>query len=266
MIIHTVKPDETIYSIAEQYNIPYERIEKDNSIPPNYRLNIGQALIIANPKQTYVVQEGDTLDGIASSFGITTKQLLRNNPEIIDTGYTYEGEELIISYDLKDKKIEVMGYTSIYITQQILRKTLPFLTYITILNYTVSALGDIDTIDDEEIIRIAKEYDVAPIMFVSSLSSTGKGNYSTTHNILRSDEIQDRLIEKILSVLEAKGYYGLNLSFFLVLRRISKLMLILLRILQNVCMMKGIRFLFLYHHLLLDIYKTSHIEKRIIQI
>lgn len=184
MIIHTVKSDETIYSIAEQYNIPYETLEKDNSIPPDYKLNIGQALIIAPPEQTYIVQEGDILDGIAASFGVTTKQLLRNNPEITDMGYLYEGEELIISYDIKEKEIEVMGYTSTYITQQILTKTLPFLTYITILNYSISALGDIDTIDDDEIIRIAKAYDVAPIMFLSSLSKTGKGSYSITHSIL----------------------------------------------------------------------------------
>jgi spore germination protein len=217
MIIHTVKPDETIYTIAEQYKIPYERLEKDNSLPHDYRLNIGQALIIAQPEQIYIVQEGDTLDKIASSFGVTIKQLLRNNPEIMDMRYLYEGEELIISYDTKDKKIEVMGYTSTYITQQILSKTLPFLTYITILNYTVSALGTINTIDDEEIIRMAKAYDVEPIMFLSSLSITGKGNYSITHSILGSNEIQDRLIETISSLLKAKGYYGLNISFYNVL-------------------------------------------------
>jgi spore germination protein len=110
-----------------------------------------------------------------------------------------------------------MGYSGTYITQQVLIKKLPFLTYITILNYTVSALGDLDTLDDEEIIRTAKEHGVAPILFVSSLSKTGIGSYSVTHSILGSDEIQDRLIQKILSVLKAKGYYGLNLSFYYIL-------------------------------------------------
>ncbi len=47
-----------------------------------------------NPK-TYVVEEGDTLSGVASKFGVSTKRLERLNPDI-DPQTLNAGQELKI--------------------------------------------------------------------------------------------------------------------------------------------------------------------------
>ncbi len=216
MVIHTVQPGDTIYSIAEQYNIPYTRLEQDNNLPPNYRLNIGQNLMITNPEQIYIVQEGDTVSGIADRYGVTVNELLRNNPQLSDRNYLYIGEEIIISYN-RSRQIEVMGYTNTFINEQILRKTLPFLTYITIFNYIATAQGDFSEIDDTWIIQLAKDYDVVPVMALSSINPQGQGNQEVTHIILSDETIQTQLIDRILANIKAKGYSGLNLSFYDVL-------------------------------------------------
>lgn len=47
MQIHTVQPDETIYTISELYHVPVERIMKDNDLPQNYNLSVGQSLMMS---------------------------------------------------------------------------------------------------------------------------------------------------------------------------------------------------------------------------
>ncbi len=217
MIIHTVREGDSIQSISRQYNIPVSRLELDNSLPPDHSLNIGQALLISPPAETYIVKEGDTVRGIAREHDIPTLQLLRNNPMLSETNLLTAGDELVIRYEL-DRTISVMGYTSIFISEQILRRTLPYLSYVIIINYTVNALGGLEDINDERIIRIAIEYGVVPVMFVSSLNEAGRGSYASTHAILNNLNIQNQLIENIINVMGMKGYLALNLSFYNILR------------------------------------------------
>ena len=215
MTIHTVQQGDTIYSVAEKYNIPYTRLEQDNNLPPNSTLPIGQALMITYPEQTYIVQNGDTLASIAETHGVPIIQLIRNNPQLSDrdTFSLNRGEELVISYHNKDKKIKVNGFANSFISTQVLKKTLPYLTYITILNYRVTANGRLVDVTDTDIIQMSKEYGVAPIMFISALDEHGIGSYAVTHNILINQELQSLLIDNTLSMLKSKGYYGLYLGF-----------------------------------------------------
>lgn len=213
MTIHIVEQGDTVNSIAQKYNIPITRLLKDNELVSGEPLNIGRSLIIAYPEQTYIIQKGDTLSHIEELFGVSLIQLLRNNPQLSDWDTLIEGEELVISYNNKEKKIEVNGFANSFINLDILKKTLPFLTYITILNYRVNEDGSLNGITDTEIIEMAKAYGVAPLMFVSGVDLYGHGSYGVSHNILIKQDIQNTLIIKILSILKLKGYYGLYLGF-----------------------------------------------------
>lgn len=214
MIIHVVQPNETVYTIAQKYNLTPRRLERDNNLSTGNILNVGQALMIVYPERTYTVQEGDTYSSIAEAQGISIRQLLSNNPFLSsEQGSLYQGEELVISYPDKDKNIKVNGYTTTYISREVLLMTLPFLTYITIYNFRATPTGDFINVNDTEIIRLASLYGVKPIMFLSTLTEQGRGSYGTTHTILNNAEIQDVLINNVLANLRSKGYYGLNLAF-----------------------------------------------------
>lgn len=217
MIIYSVQEGDTVESIAEQFNVSVSRLLTDNNLPPRNLLNIGQAIMIAPPSQTYLVQEGDTLESISKAYGISLINLLRNNPELSELDTLPPGYELILSYDV-DKPIEVGGYSSAFITDTVLHKTLPFLTYLFILNYRVDGNGSISEVEDEWIINTAKEYGVAPIMFLSAMTSTGKGSYAITHAIITNPEVQDKLIENILFTLKKNGFLGLDLAFYSILK------------------------------------------------
>ncbi len=213
MDIHVVQPGETIETIANQYGINKERLILDNDLPNPDNLIVGQSIIIIYPAITYTVQEGDTLKGIADSFQISVLQLLRNNPSLSNREYIYPGETLVISYGDKKGKIITNGYANSFINREILRKTLPYLTYISIFGYMINENADIIEPDDEELIQMAKEYHVAPIMLVSTLSFQGVGSAEAAYNILYNDDTADKYIENILNILRRKGLYGVSVIY-----------------------------------------------------
>ncbi|HHV10304.1 MAG TPA: LysM peptidoglycan-binding domain-containing protein [Clostridiales bacterium] len=212
MEIYVVQPGDTIQLIAEKFGLTVEKLIQDNGLDPSEYLVIGQSIVIAYPQQVYTVKEGDTLSGIANSFNVSTIQLLASNPYLSDREYLYPGDTIIISYNKKGKII-THGNTVPYIHRDILKKTLPHLTYLSVLNFTASTEGEIISYyDDTEIIQLAKAYGVAPLMLLTTLTITGETNFRVAFDILLNEEYQNSHIENILNILKTKGYYGLNFS------------------------------------------------------
>ena len=69
MIIH-VCTGETVASIAEYYNLSVERLALENGISTTEYLAIGNPCYF-NTEIVYTVQEGDTLNRIATSYNIS---------------------------------------------------------------------------------------------------------------------------------------------------------------------------------------------------
>ncbi len=212
MIIHVVNPGETVQSIAEYYGISADKLIQDNGLDSPYNLTVGQSLVIARPEVIYTVIEGDTLEGIADNYNVSIIQLLANNPYLSDRELLYPGDSIVISY-ARNGLITTHGNTVPSIDTATLRKTLPYLTYISVLNYTATNEGEIISYyDDTEIIQLSKAYGVAPLMLLTTLTIHGEANLRVDFDILLSEEFQNRQIENILTIMESKGYLGLNLS------------------------------------------------------
>lgn len=213
MIIHVVQPGDTLQMIAEYYGTSEPILIQDNALSEPDNLVVGQCIVIVYPALTYTVVEGDTLIDIANSHNVTLMQLLQNNPYLIEQDYLNIGDRIVISYD-KIGTIATHGNALSYINQATLRKTLPYLTYISVVNYTATDTGEIVSYyDDMEIIQTAKEYNVIPLMFLTTLTLQGEANIRTAYEILLIEENQNRLIENVIRILREKGFYGLNLSF-----------------------------------------------------
>ncbi|MGB8456010.1 MAG: LysM peptidoglycan-binding domain-containing protein [Anaerocolumna sp.] len=212
MTIHVVQPGETLNSISKLYNIPSARIVLENGIKNPNNLAIGQTIVIVPPETIYTVQNGDTLAGISEKQGISLMELLRNNPYLSDREFIYLGEPLVISYQTnKSRTIATSGYAFPYINIDTLKKTLPFLSYLTIFNYRITINGEVIGDDESKMIQMAKDFGVAPIMFVSTLTADGTSNNEVFFKLLRDPETQARVIESILHILRTKGYYGVNI-------------------------------------------------------
>jgi len=213
MRLHIVQEGDTISSIADFYGVSEERIKIDNGNAVEGGLVPGQVLIITFPEKTYTVQDGDNLQKIANNNGITVLELLRNNPFLSDRQYIFPGETLVISYGDKIRSVTTNGYAREFIDKDVLRKTLPYLTYLSIFGYRILSGGNIEEIDDSELLLMAKAYGVVPIMIITSLSTLGQINVQNAYNILNNENQMDRLINNLVDVLKRKGYYGINISY-----------------------------------------------------
>lgn len=211
MDIYIVNDGDDIYSIANKFDVSVSDLILQNGLSNSSNLVPGQAVVITYPSQTHTVQEGDTLGSIANIYGVTLMQLLRNNPFLSEREFIYPGETIIISYNTNGL-FTINGYAYPYIDHNTLIKTLPFLTYLSVFNYGFSEEGRVIRYDDDtKIIQLAKDYGVAPLMMISSLSPKGEPNAELNYEILLSEEYSFHLVENILSLLHSTGYSGVNM-------------------------------------------------------
>jgi spore germination protein len=219
MVIYVVQEGDTVTSIAQEYNVTPDQIIKDNELPNPENLVVGQSLGIQNPIVVYTVLEGDTLYSIAENFGVEPLQILQNNPEIAGQEALSPNDVLVISFEKEENfgSIVTNGYAYPFIDRTVLRKTLPFLTYLSIFTYGFTQEGDLVPIDDEELIGIAGEFGVAPIMVLSPMLEDRTFNSQIAHDMFVNTEGQIRLIDNILVNLRTKGYKGLDIDFEFIL-------------------------------------------------
>jgi Predicted glycosyl hydrolase len=212
MIIYVVQDGDTIQSIANKFGVSVSRLILDNGIPNPADLVIGQTIVITNPEMVYIVQEGDTLSEIALDQRISMMQLYRNNPYLWDRKNIYPGEELIISYDTR-ATVTTNAYAFPFIEMNTLKKSLPYLTYLSILNYKTLPKGEIESFyDDSDLIETAKQFGVAPLMLVTSITFRGERDPEMVYDILLNPDYQENHAKSMLKVMKEKGYYGVNIT------------------------------------------------------
>ncbi|OOB76762.1 spore gernimation protein [Clostridium haemolyticum] len=213
MVIYVVKPGDTIYSIGQQYGISANKIIKDNEVKNVNSLVVGETLVLLPEDKEYLVSAGESLYSIAKDYGTTVQSILDANPSITNPSAISIGEIIKIPSTKKIGTIEVNGYTYPNIDIEVLRKTLPSLTYLSIFNYEVKANGDLVNIPDEQLIQEARKAKVAPLMVITNIDQ-GKGFSSDIlHSIFSSKEIQKKLTDNIIQTLKSKNYQGLNIDF-----------------------------------------------------
>jgi Predicted glycosyl hydrolase len=216
MIIHIVQPGDTISLIADKYKTSINQVIHDNGLTETTNLVHGQALVITYPKDIYTVKQGDTLASIAQENGICIVQLIRNNPFLNERNYIFPGETLVIKYDNQKGRLSTNGYVNSFINLDILKKSLPYLTFLTVFGNRIADNGNIIEVDGDheiEIIKTAKEYHVVPIMMLSTLNIRGIGSIDQSYDLVYNEQNVDYFIKKVISILDKKGYKGINLTF-----------------------------------------------------
>ena len=79
MIIHIVRPGQTLSRIAGLYGGTTAAIAAVNSLPDTNTLLVGEALAIPTQDRLYTVKTGDTLWNIANMLGTTVGAIVQKN-------------------------------------------------------------------------------------------------------------------------------------------------------------------------------------------
>jgi len=100
---YTVQKGDTLWGIARQYDTTVERLKQQNGLSSDL-IFPGQVLQINEHNEneptvsnTYTVQPGDTLSGIARKFGTTVEALLKLNPSIANPNFIRVGQALQVT-------------------------------------------------------------------------------------------------------------------------------------------------------------------------
>lgn len=214
MIIHTIQPGETIYSIARDYGVSPALLQSNNGITAPEQLVVGQSIVVLFPELVHVVEPGETLFSIAKKYGTTERELYRNNPALMGESNIVPGEEIVIRYkDGTKRPIIINGYVYPFIADNTLTKTLPNITNITPFSYGFTSTGDLISLPDDEIIEKAKSAGVNPIMLLTTLNSEGSFDNTLSSLLLNDESMQDYLISRIIETMQLKGYRILDVDF-----------------------------------------------------
>lgn len=214
MIIHVVKKGESVYSISRLYKVSADKIISDNELKNPDRLVVGQTLVILEGIRKHIVTPNESLYSIAAAYGMTVNELIAANPQISNPGLIYPGEVLRIpSRTRKFGVIEVNGYAFPNIDMEVLRKTLPNLTYLSIFSHEVKEDGSLREINDTPLIHAARQAGVAPLLVISNLLPGGGFSSDLARTILSSEQLQNTLLNNVLETLKTKNYYGLDIDF-----------------------------------------------------
>lgn len=215
MIIHVVRPGENIYTIAQLYRVPPSTIIEDNELQAPNQIVPGQTLVILEGTRQHRVAPGQSLYSIGREYGVSVENILEVNPQITNPMQIYSGQ--IITIPPRTQKlgtIEVNGYAFPNIDMEVLRKTLPYLTYLSIFSYQVKPDGSLTSINDGPLIEAARNAGVAPMMVITNIDAeTGGFSSDIAEIMLTNEQVQNTLIENIMATLQEKNYYGLDIDF-----------------------------------------------------
>lgn len=212
MLIYTVRPGDTLADISRRYGLLPNRIAADNGLRNPSVLVPGQNLLINTNSVRYILPEGQTFFSLSQEYDVPLEELIAANPDLNPLNIR-PGETVIIPVSQQEARrpILVNGYAYPSINTNALNCVLPFLTFLSPFSYTLTPQAELIPPDDSDLIYRAQRAGVMPIMVVTNIFDEGFST-ETMSGILASEELQERFIGNILSELESKSYYGVNMD------------------------------------------------------
>ena len=169
----------------------------------------------------YVVKQGDSVDSIAKSYNISAETILWDNQIeypyrlavgqalYISDGNTVEGRKLLYT----------SGYAYPFINEEVLEETLPYLDGLKVFSYGFTLEGELvpPMSDDAWMIERAQQWGTRPILTLTPLGEDGHFNNNPVSALVRSHELQQRIIWELGRTMQDKGFGGLDIDFEYVL-------------------------------------------------
>lgn len=218
MSVHVVQYGESLWLIANQYQVSVSAIVEVNGLPSADAIIPGLALYIPDEAvvriRPYLVKAGNTIGQLANRFNTTIDAILQANPRI-DPYQLYIGQRLLIPTSVKPS-IETLGFIIPYSPQStlpILRTLSNSLTYVAVVSYSFTTQGYAYVLlDDTEVVQESNRLGVTPLLMIRNFTFEGF-DAELAGNVLANPVYRRNLIDSLLRFVNEKEYGGVSLDF-----------------------------------------------------
>ncbi|MCD8078360.1 MAG: glycosyl hydrolase family 18 protein [Lachnospiraceae bacterium] len=164
----------------------------------------------------YVVKADDSVETIAAAAGVSVEQLVSEN----QIPYPYRlaiGQALYLPAEMTvpGREINTNGYAYPFIGNYVLRRTLPYLSSLSVFSYGFTTAGELvpPRLPDVWMIQAAEEYGTEAILTLTPLDEAGQFNNYLIHAVVQNPESRRSLEENLLAEVREKGYAGVDVDF-----------------------------------------------------
>lgn len=214
MQIHVVRAGDTLWRISQGYGIPLDTLITSNQIPNPTNLVVGQTIVIPILGRYHWIRPGETLYQISRLYNVPVSEIVRINA-ITNPSLIYPGLRLYIPQQPRPT-VDTGAYIDPRITgtrsAAEVDKVGENLTFLTIFSYAVNRDGTLTPVVDEPSINAAYADRVAPLMVLTNFEN---GTFSTelATAVLTDENLQDRILDRAIAIMDQKGYLGLDFDF-----------------------------------------------------
>ncbi len=167
--------------------------------------------------EIYVVKGGDTVYKIAGKYSVSPEAIIYTN-QLTAPYILVIGQALLIPLEeeyAEKLPARINGYAYPYISDWVLRETLPYLTELSVFSYGFTTEGNLipPVLDDTFLIAQAYEFGTLPILTLTPFGEDGQFNNYLIHSVVWSEEASARLTEELIDMTVQKGYAGVDIDF-----------------------------------------------------
>lgn len=186
MKIHITKAQESLSNIASEYDVDEEIIRNINEIKRGEPAE-GEEILIIRPTRTYTTQYGDSVERLALRFDIPRREIYLMNPHLCGRELAV-GEKILLKCAERSHGMKVAnGYLYKGCSEEKFKRTMPYLTYVTLASAIADGNGIKKTFDDRKWVNLALSEEKIPLIRVYDKHSErfkNKGDQSDYANSL----------------------------------------------------------------------------------
>ena len=161
----------------------------------------------------HVTQKGDSLYSIGKQNGVTIEQLLSANGPTVQPSLIIGQAVIVPTATQKLGSVLANSYAYPSISDTALFPSLPYLSMLTPFSYGIQPDGSLVDLDDSELITIAENNNVVPILLITTLTEDGRFSSENAAAVLSNEQIMRTLAENIIQKLQTNNYFGVDIDF-----------------------------------------------------
>lgn len=168
--------------------------------------------------EIYVVQQGDSVERISRIQNVRAEDIIYINQLVYP--YTLAvGQALLLPaaswQESRRPLAHVLGYAYPFISPWVLSESLPDLTALHVFSYGFTEDGQLvePVLDDAWMIETSTGQGTRPVLTFTSIGPDGTFHSNLIQVLLESRSLQEKILWQLGTVMEQKGFYGLDIDF-----------------------------------------------------